>query len=111
MYSFKLHHFILLQPGDIAINPASKKYSRMNFYHWNLIAVAARDFKVPLTAVFIKVNTTDIICLSRTFLDSTISLNDERLYIKGYSMIRAHLKKATQKEEMFVYIIKVFTSN
>ena len=94
MYSFKLHHFILLQPGDIAINPAPKKYSRMNFYHWNLIGVAARDFvKVPLTEVFIKANTTDIICFSRTFLDSTISLHDERLYIKGYLMIRAERKK------------------
>ena len=35
---------------------------------------------------FIKSNNIDIICLSETFLDSAIPLNDERLYIKGYSL-------------------------
>ena len=42
---------------------------------------AAHDFvKVPLIEAFInKVNNIDIICLSETFLDSTILLNDERL--------------------------------
>ena len=52
---------------------------------------AAHDFvKVPLIEAFInKVNNIDIICLSETFLDSTILLNDERLWIKGYLMISA----------------------
>ena len=86
MYSFNLHHLLLLQSGDIEINPGPTESSRLNFCHWNLNGIAPRDFvKIPLIEAFIKANNIDIICLSETFLDSTIPLNDERLYIKGYS--------------------------
>ena len=54
---------------------------------------------------FIKANNIDIISLSETFLDSTIPLNDEILYIKGYSMIRAD-HQVTQKGEVYAYIIR-----
>ena len=77
MYSFILHHLLLLQSSDIEINPGPKKCSRLNFCHWNLNGIAAHDFvKVTLDA-FIEVNNIG-------FLDSTIPFNDERLYIKGY---------------------------
>ena len=45
--------------------------------------------KVPLIKSFIKANNIDISFLSETFLASTIPLDDARLHIKGYSMIRA----------------------
>ena len=84
MYSFSLHHLLLLQSSDIEINPGPKKCSRLNFCHWNLNGIAAHDFvKVTLEA-FIEANNIGIICLPETFLDSTIPFNDERLYIKGY---------------------------
>ena len=93
MQSFTFHHLLLLQSGDTEINPGPMKSSRLNFYHCNLNGIAAHDFvKLTLIEAFIKANSIDIIdiiSLSETFLDSTISLNDERLYIKGYSMIRA----------------------
>ena len=94
MYIFNLNHLLLLQSGDIEINPGAKKSSGMNFCHWNLNGVATHDsFKLTLIEAFIKANDIDIICLSETVLDSTIPFNDERLYfrdyIKGYSMIRA----------------------
>ena len=70
---------------DGAFCPGPTKSSRLNFYHWNLDGIAAHDFvKVPLLEAFIKANNADIICSSGTFLDSTIQLNDERLYIMGY---------------------------
>ena len=85
MYFFNLHHLLLLQSGVIQISPDPTKSSRLNFYHWNLDGIAAHDFvKVPLLEAFIKANNADIICSSGTFLDSTIQLNDERLYIMGY---------------------------
>ena len=60
------------------------KSSGRNFCYWNLNGTAAHDFvKVPLVKSFIKTNNIDIICLSETFLDLTIPLNDERLYING----------------------------
>ena len=104
MYSFNLHHLLLLQSGDTKINPGPMKSSRLNFCHWNLNGIAAHDFvKVPLIEAFIKVNNIDIICLSGTFLDSTISLNDERLYIKGYSMIRSDHSSNTKRGVCIYY--------
>ena len=80
MYFFKLHLFLLLHSGDTEINPGRKKFSRLSFSHWNLSGIAARNFvKVSLTEAFIKASNIDIICLSEAFLDSTISLDDERL--------------------------------
>ena len=65
------------------------KSSRFNFRYWNLNGIAAHYFvKVPLIEAFIKAKNIDIICVSETFLDSTIPVNEERRYIKGYSMIR-----------------------
>ena len=53
------------------------KCPRLNFCHWDLNDIAAHDFvKVPLIEAFIKVNNIDNVCLSETFLDSTIPLKD-----------------------------------
>ena len=98
---------LLLQSGDIEINPGPMKSSKLNFCHWNLIGIAAHDFiKVPLIEAFIKANNIDIIWLSETFLDSTIPLIDERLYIKGYQMIRANHPSNTKRGVVCIYYKK-----
>ena len=80
IYSFNLHHLLLLRSGDTEINPDPMKSSRLNFCHWNLNGIATHDFvKVTLLEAFIKANNINIICLSETFLDSAIALIDERL--------------------------------
>ena len=47
----------------------------------------------------------DIICLSETFLDSSISNDDERINIKGYNLLRAD-HPSNKKEGAFVCIIR-----
>ena len=104
IYSFNLHHLLLLRSGDIEINPDPMKSSRLNFCHWNLNGIATHDFvKVTLLEAFIKANNIDIICLSETFLDSAIALIDERLYIKVYSMIRVDHPSNTKRGGVCVY--------
>ena len=78
MYSFNLYHLRLLQSSDIEINPGPMKPSRLNFCYWNLNDdISTYDFvKVPLIEAFIKANSIDIICLSETFVDS--SLNNQQ---------------------------------
>ena len=106
MFSFHLHHLLLLQSGDIETDPGPMKSSRLNFCHWNLYGVVAHDFvKAPLIEGFSKANNIDIICFSETFLDSTLPLNDERLCIKRYLMIRADHPSNTI-EEVFSCVIK-----
>ena len=73
---------ILLISGDIETITGPKKSSAIKFCFWNLNGLAAHDFvKVPLIEAFITTHNFDIACLSETFLDSTISHNDENINI------------------------------
>ena len=81
---------LLLRSGDVKTNPGPKKSSVIKFCHWNLNGLAVRDFlKVILIEAFITTHNFDIICLSETFLDSTVSQHDENIMINGYSLSRA----------------------
>ena len=76
-------HLLLLLSGDIEINPGPKWSSVINFCHWNLNGLISHDFiKVPLVDVFITSNKFDLVCLSETFLDSTIPNDDVKIQIK-----------------------------
>ena len=82
--SFK--HLLLLLSGDTETNPGPKRSSNIKFCHWNLNGLAAHDFiKVPLVETFITSNNFNLVCLSKTFLDSTIPNDDVNIQIKGYS--------------------------
>ena len=81
---------LLLRSGDVETNPGPKKSSVIKFCHWNLNGLAAHDFlKVSLIEAFITTHNFDIICLSETCLDSTVSQHDGNIMIKGYSLLRA----------------------
>ena len=81
---------LLLLSGNIEINPGLKRSSTIKFCHWNLDELAAHDFiKVPLIETFITTSNFDVVCLSGTFLDSTIPDDDVNMQINGYSLLRA----------------------
>ena len=82
--------YLLLRSGDVETNLGPKKSSVIKFCHWNLNGLAANDFlKASLIEAFITTHNFDIICLSETFLDSTVSQHDENIMINGYSLLRA----------------------
>ena len=73
--------------GDIEKNPGPK-YSSLKFCHWNLNGLTAHDgIKISLLQAYIIQNNYDIICLSETFLNSSIETNDDRISIDGYNLI------------------------
>ena len=81
---------LLVNSGNIETNPDPRKFSPIKFCHWNLNGLAAHDFiKVPLLEAFISTHNFDILCLSETFLSSTIDFNDGNININGYSILRA----------------------
>ena len=49
------------------------------------------------------VNDLDIVCLSETFLDSSIPIDDNRLSIPGYSMMRADHPSNTKRSGVCLY--------
>ena len=85
-----IQNFLLLKSGDIESNPRPHKSSTLKFCHWNFNGLAAHEFtKLFLLEGYINVNDIDIICLWEIFLDSSIPVDDKRLRIPGYSMMRA----------------------
>ena len=74
---------------DIEANPGPK-YTSLTFCHWNLNGLTAPDsIKISLLQAYITQRIYDIICLSETFLNSSIQINDDRSSIDGYNLISA----------------------
>ena len=75
--------------GDIEENPGPK-YSSLTFCHWNLNGLTAHDStKISLLQAYITQHNYDIICLTETFLNSSIPSDDNRITIDGYNLIRS----------------------
>ena len=78
--------------GDIEENPGPKPNSCdcLSICHWNLNSIPAHNFiKLSLLRAYISINKTDIICLSETYLDSSIPSDDDNLELPGYNLVRA----------------------
>ena len=91
--------------GDVGINPGPKQ-SSLTFCHWNLNGAAAHEFiKVSLSEGYITERNFDIICLSETFLNSSLDSEDDRLKIEEYNLIRSD-HPIGSKKEAFVFTIR-----
>ena len=77
-----LRILLLIKSDDTETNPGLNKQACLKIFHWNLNVLAAHDFiKLPLMEVYIVTNNSDVVCLSETFLDSSISNDDNRINI------------------------------
>ena len=89
-YVFNLKRILLLESNNIETKSGPLRSSFIKTCHWNLNGLATHDFvKMPLIEAFITTHNLDIICLSETFLDSSIGISDTRININGYSLLRA----------------------
>ena len=58
--------------------------------HWNLNSLAANNFtKVAFLKAYLSVQRLDIFCISETYLNSSITEDDNNLQISGYDLIRS----------------------
>ena len=79
---------LLIQSGDVELNPNLKKPSLLPFFHWSLNKIAARDFvKISFIQSHALFYNIDIIFLSETFLDLSIETNNPKLNIPGYTLL------------------------
>ena len=80
---------LLIQHGDTEINPPPRKKQLKYFYgiirkstvlwcHWKVNSLLALN-KVLLLTVYNTIHQHDVICLSETFLDSPVLLDDHNL--------------------------------
>ena len=73
---------LLVQHGDIEINPGPKKKQPKYFSccHWNVSSLLAH-YKISLLTAYNTIHQYDVICVSETFLDSSVPLDDHNLCI------------------------------
>ena len=95
---------LLLESGDIETNRGPWRSSLIKFCCWNLNGLATHNFaKMPLIEAFITTHNLDIICLSETFLDSSIDVSDTRMNINGYSFLTADHLSNTKRAGVCMY--------
>ena len=93
-----------MKSGVIESNLGPRKSSTLKFCHWDLNGLPDHEFiKLFLLEGYINVNDIDIICLSETFLDSSIPIDDNRLSIPGYLMMRADHPSNTKRGGVCLY--------
>ena len=79
-----LYSILITLNGDIEENPGHKPSSCDKFFicHWSLNSISAHNFiKISLLRACISTHNFDILCLSETCLDSSISGYDNNLTI------------------------------
>ena len=92
---------LLLSHGDIEVNPGPKrKISKFSCCHWNVNSIVAPD-KLSLIKLYSTVQKYDIICISETFLDS--SVNKSSFLIPGYHLLRADHPNSLKKGDVCLY--------
>ena len=92
---------LLLSHVDIEVNPGPKrKISKFSCCHWNVNSIVAPD-KLSLIKLYSTVQKYDIICISETFLDS--SVNKSSFLIPGYHLLRADHPNSLKKGDVCLY--------
>ena len=66
--------------------------------HWNLNSIFAHNSaKVFLLKTYVAIHKFDIICLSETYLDSSIPTNNDNLDIDEYNLVRSDHPSNTKR--------------
>ena len=95
---------LLILCGDIELDPGPKDAKYLSLCHWNLNSIAAHNFaKVSALKAFNTTKNFDFICLSESYLDSSISSDDKNLCLDGYKLIRADHPKNIKQGGVCIY--------
>ena len=97
---------LIMLCGDAEINPGPKTISQEGFSicHWNLNSITAHNFaKIFLLKAYVAIHKFDIICLSETYLDSSINTNNDNLDIDGYNLLRSDHLSNTKRGGVCIY--------
>ena len=100
---------LLLCHGDIEINPGPKKLKKnsLSVCHWNLNSLSAHNFsKLTQLKAYISIHKHDFICLSETYLDSSIP--DSLLEIDRYNLIHSDHPNDIKRGGVCIYFKEIF---
>ena len=92
--------------GDVEINPGPLSNCKEYFSIclWNLNSISAHGYsKLFLLKAYVILHKFDIICLPETYLDSIIPIDDNKLQIPGYTLIRSDHPSNTKHGWVCIY--------
>ena len=104
VFTKQLIELLLILCGDVEQNPGpEKEKSHITFCHWNLNGLMAHNFiKVSLLQTLAVTNDYDIICLTETFLDSSVEYDDDRISIPGYNLLPPDHRSNTERRCLYL---------
>ena len=97
---------LIITHGDIELNPGPKRetFQYLKICHWNVNSLLAHNFqKVSLIEAYNSLHKHDFICISESFLDSSITTDDQSLYLNGYEMVRSDHPSDTKRGGVCIY--------
>ena len=97
---------LLLCNGDVESNPRPKKNKEFSLFccHWSVNSLLAHDCaKVTSLEAYNSVFKYDFICISETYLCSTISSENNNLNISGHNLIRADHPSNSKRGGVCIY--------
>ena len=100
VYYFYLFLFLLLLcNGDVESNrgPKKNKYFSLSCCHWNVNSL------LTSLEAYNSVFKYDFVCVSETYLDSTISSDNNNVNISGYNLIRADHPSNSKRGGVCIY--------
>ena len=88
---FFFYQILLLLHDNVETNPGpNKKYKPFTCCHWNVNGLTAHNkVKLSSVAAYNTIHKYDFICISETYLDSSVPTHDRDTLINGYYLIRA----------------------
>ena len=94
-----------MQSWDIEANPGPGGWrSSLSVCHWNLNSISVEDLsRLSQISTFLNVDQFDIFCLTETFLDSSVLLEDTKLAIEGYKLFRCDHASNLRRDGVCLY--------
>ena len=83
-----LFTFLKMAISRSILDPRKKKQDFFLFFHLNVNNILARN-KLSLLEAYNTIYKYDILCISETYLDSSVSVDDTTLSLPGYSLVRS----------------------
>ena len=96
---------LIMQHGDIKSNPGpSKKHRPLPCCHWKVTSLTVHKMiKKPLIEAYNANHKYDFICISETYLGSSVSDDDKELAMESYNFIRADHRSNVKKDGVGIY--------
>ena len=95
---------LLLKHEDLEANSGTKKKEARFFscFQSNLNSILAHN-KLPLLEAYNTIHKYDILCISKTYLDSSVSVDGTTLSLSGYNLVRSDHPSNIKRGGVYLY--------